>query len=58
MLPVRSSGPVPRELLKRCAEETRRLSLAAPAAKHQVLIQNVLDTGVALIASMTLEREG
>ena len=34
------------------------LSLAAPAAKHQVLIQNVLDTGVDLIASMTLEREG
>lgn len=57
MLPVRSSVPIPRPLLERCAEETRALSVAAPVACHQVLLPNVLGSGADLIASMTLERE-
>ena len=57
ILPVRSRGPIPRELLERCAEETHTLSVTAPVASHQVLIKNLLGSGVDLIASMSLERE-
>ena len=57
MLPVRSSGPVPREKLMACAELTRRMTVRAPVRSHQVLVQNLEGTGVDLIASMTLKGE-
>lgn len=57
MLPVRTSAPVPKELLQQCAERVRALEVTAPVTMGQVLDDDFLGTGTQLIASMTLPKE-
>ena len=51
LLPVRSSKPVPKELLLDCAKILRTVSVQAPVARGQVLVPNVLGTGADIIAT-------
>lgn len=51
LLPVRSSKPVPKELMLQCVEEIKKLNLTAPIKSHEVLIHNILGTGTDIIAS-------
>ena len=55
MMPVRTTGPVPKELLMKCAEEAHKISLETPVKSQQVIKEDFLETGVDLIAAMTLE---
>ncbi|HIU24737.1 MAG TPA: DUF1667 domain-containing protein [Candidatus Coprovicinus avistercoris] len=50
-LPVVSSGPVPKEMLTPCLNEIYQLKVIAPITKGQVLITNLLNTGVDIIAA-------
>lgn len=54
LLPVRSSAPVPKELLFNCMEQIRTISVSAPIKRHEVIIPNICDTGVDIVSTKDL----
>ena len=50
LLAVRSSAPVPKELIPTCMEIIRGMSISAPVSDHQILIDNIAGTGAAIMA--------
>lgn len=57
MLPVRSSSPIPKDMLLQCAAEMQNITLEAPVTCHDVILKNMLGTDADLVAAMTLNRE-
>lgn len=55
MLPLRSNAPVPKELLMDISESIRDMEVSTPISSHQVIVKDVLGTGVDLISSMTID---
>ena len=55
MLPLRSDAPVPKEMLMDISESIRDIEVSAPLDSHQIIVKNVLGTGVDLISTMTVE---
>lgn len=55
-LPVKTSKGVPKGLVLRVCEEIGRLVVTAPVETGDVIIRDVLGTGVDVIASRTMER--
>lgn len=56
VVPVRSRTPLPKGLLFEVVAILRRMELQAPVDEHQVVLANVLDSGVDIIASRALAR--
>jgi CxxC motif-containing protein len=56
LVPVRSRTPLPRELLFKVTEILRSVVLEAPIREHEVVLANVLNSGVDIISSRDLER--
>jgi len=56
LVPVRSSEALPKGRLLDVAAHLREVALQAPVAEHQVVWENVLDTGVDIITSRSLPR--
>lgn len=56
-LPVRSAAPIPRELVAKCVELLKEVTVEAPVSCGDVILSNVLETGIDVVSSMTLERE-
>ena len=57
MLPVRTTEPVAKDRIMELAELVRTIEVSAPVKTQQVIVANVLDTGVDLVAAMTLDRK-
>ena len=55
MLPVRTTAPIPKDLLLKAAEALNEITLEVPVKCGDVIVDNFLDTGVKLIAAMSLE---
>lgn len=55
LVSVRSSKAIPKELMFKCMDEIRSLSVQAPVHRCDVLISNILGTGVDIIATSTVE---
>lgn len=55
MLPVRSSKPIPRDLLLLCMKEIKKQNVRGPVRMHQVIIPNILRTGADMVACMPIE---
>lgn len=53
-LSVKSTAPIPKELLFRCAGEVYRTRPAAPVEMHQTMIRDICGTGVDIVATNTL----
>lgn len=51
LVPVRSASPLPKALLLPTAALLRRVVLKAPVALHQVVVPDVLESGVPIITS-------
>ncbi len=51
LVSVRTASPIPKKLIPRAMELVRRLSLEAPVALGQVIVPDLLGTGVPLIAT-------
>ncbi len=51
LLPVRSSKPIPKELQGACMEEIRKVEVARPIARYDVIIENILGTGADIVAT-------
>ncbi len=55
-LPVHTAEPVPKDLVRTVCDALHRLVLEAPVAMGQVVLADVLGTGVDVVASRTLAR--
>jgi CxxC motif-containing protein len=53
-LPVRTSGTIPKHLIKQAMELINKAEAKAPIKVGQVIIKNILDTGVDIIASRSI----
>lgn len=56
LLPVRSEAPILREMLLKAMGEINKISLTAPIKIGDVIIKNILGTGVNILASRSIER--
>ncbi len=54
-LPVISDQPVPKEKLRKMMDELDKITVEAPIIMNQLILSNVLDTGVNILASRTME---
>ena len=55
LLPVRSNRPLPKEKLFDCMQVIRKAVAQLPVSCYDVLIPNICDTGVDIVATKTLE---
>lgn len=51
VVPVKSAKPVPKELLLDCMQEINRVTVQAPVHIGDVVLANILNTGVDIIAT-------
>jgi len=53
LVSVRSDKPVPKELLFECMNEIKAVTVEAPVSRYDVIIPNILGTGVNICATGT-----
>jgi CxxC motif-containing protein len=53
-LPVRTSGTIPKYIIEQAMEFINKVEVKAPIKVGQVIIKNILDTGVDVIASRSM----
>jgi CxxC motif-containing protein len=56
VVPCKTESNVSKELIFKIMEEINKTSVDAPVAMHQVLIENVLGTGVNVIAAKEVKK--
>jgi CxxC motif-containing protein len=52
---VRSTGPVPKSMLMRCASELANIVIPAPVKIGDVIVKNLMNLGVDIIATRDVE---
>lgn len=55
-IPVRTSDAIPKGLLFEAMDVINKVTLEAPVSMGDIIVENLLDTGVDLIASRSLDR--
>ncbi|HEC76198.1 MAG TPA: DUF1667 domain-containing protein [Thermoplasmatales archaeon] len=58
LLPVRSEKGLPKNIIKRCISEISKVEVEAPVRRGDVIIKNILGTGVNIIASRDVDKKG
>ena len=56
-LPVKTTAPIPKELLFQAMEALNGVTLTAPVTVGQVVIPNLLGTGVDVVATREMKKE-
>ncbi|HIT25028.1 MAG TPA: DUF1667 domain-containing protein [Candidatus Enterenecus avicola] len=56
-LPVKTTAPIPKELLFQAMEALNGVTLTAPVTVGQVVIANLLGTGVDVVATREMKKE-
>lgn len=56
MLPVKTDGAIPKDLNFKCMEEIAKVEVEAPIKVGQVVIEDVLGTGINVVAARTLKK--
>lgn len=56
LVPVRTQGPIPKALMRACMDELSRIRLEAPVKAGQVVVKDVLGTGVDVVATRDVEQ--
>ena len=51
LAPVRSDKPVPKGLLLQCMEEIKGITVTAPVSRYDILLSDILGTGVNICAT-------
>ena len=54
-LPIRTREPIPKNKIDAVMQAVKNVRVAAPVTKEQVVIKNVADTGVDMIAERTMD---
>ena len=55
-LPVKTKEPIPKELIFKIMEEIEKVEVKAPISIGDIIIKNVLGTGVDIVATKNIER--
>jgi CxxC motif-containing protein len=56
LVPVYTEHPIPKPMIKDVLAEVRKVEIEAPVDFNQIVIENVLDTGVNIIASRNMPK--
>jgi len=56
LVPVYTENPVPKPMIKDVLVEIRKVEVEAPVAINDIVIENVLDTGINVIASRNMPK--
>ena len=56
VVPVKTNKPIPKGLNFKCMEEINKVSISAPVRIGDVVIENVLDTGVDVVVTRNVKR--
>lgn len=51
LVSVRTASDIPKEKIMQCMEEIKKAVVTAPVFIHDIIIKNVADTGIAVIAT-------
>lgn len=54
-IPVKTDGAVPKELIFDCMKVINEVELVAPVKVGDVVIENILDTGINIVTSRSME---
>uniref|UniRef100_UPI001BD5B50D DUF1667 domain-containing protein n=1 Tax=Tepidanaerobacter acetatoxydans TaxID=499229 RepID=UPI001BD5B50D len=54
LLPVRSSAPLPKDMLQEAAKITRDYKVTPPIKRGDVIIANILNSGIDIVASRSI----
>jgi len=54
LVPVKSDGPLPKDLLLDCMEVIDNVSVKAPVKIGDIVFRNILDTGINIVATKSL----
>lgn len=57
VIPVKTKGPIPKNLNFKCVEILNNVNIEAPIKIGQVIVENILNTGVDVVATRNLERK-
>ncbi|TDT61277.1 DUF1667 domain-containing protein [Fonticella tunisiensis] len=57
-LPVRSEKPIPKELLGECMKVLKKVVVRAPIKLGDVVVSNILNTGIDIVATKSVNRSG
>jgi len=53
---VRSTGPVPKHMLMRCASKLAKIIVPAPVRIGDIIVKNLMNLGVDIIATKNVEK--
>lgn len=56
LVPVKTDGEIPRNMIMQCMEIIRRTSCNAPIASKQILINDILGTGINIISCYSINK--
>lgn len=56
MLPVRTRGEIPKEKIMDGIRQLKRIQLKAPIMVGDIIMNNIADTGIAVIATKTIQK--
>jgi CxxC motif-containing protein len=56
LVPVKSKDPLPKELLEKAMKEIAKVQLDAPVKLGDVVVKNILDTGVDIVATRDMPK--
>lgn len=54
-LPVKTSDGVPKDMIFKCMEEINKVEVEAPVKVGNIIIKNILSTGVDIVATRTMK---
>lgn len=57
LLPVRSNAPVPKAKIFECMEIIKGISVKTPVERYDVLVKNIADTGIDIVATKEICQE-
>ncbi|CEM61750.1 DUF1667 domain-containing protein [Treponema phagedenis] len=57
MLPVKTAAPIPKGKIFEVMTEINKTSVSAPVTMGDVIIQNVLGTGIDIVASRSIDKK-
>jgi len=55
-LPVKTTGIIPKELVDECMEIIKSTKVSAPVERGQIIIKNILGTGVDVVAARKVNK--
>jgi CxxC motif-containing protein len=58
LVSVKSSNPVPKDIIYKVLSEIKKISISAPVKSGQIIISNVAGTNINIIATKNIKKDG